>query len=125
MATLPGYVKIMAGTLTEAPANVVVASEVDRGAPKMRRKNSDTLVAMPADLWFDTATESATFETWFYSATGANAGAGFFSMAHPRTGATINARFKGGELGTLTPLHGRWPGPCKRSVTFEFLQAAY
>ncbi len=91
----------------------------------VRQKYAAKTLTMPADLWFEDPNDAASFEAWFYSATGANAGAGFFSMDHPRTGATINARFKGGELGTLTPLHGRWPGPCKRNVTFEFLQSAY
>lgn len=125
MAALPTYVKVMAGSLSELPATVAIASEVDRGVPKMRRKNSDTMVDMPADLWFDNVTDAASFEAWFWGATGANGGAAFFTMTHPRKGTTINARIKGGELGALTPLHGRWPGPCKRSVTFEFLQAAY
>ena len=125
MAALPSYVKVMAGSLTETPASVTLTSEMDRGVPKVRRKNSDTMVAMPSDLWFDNVTDAASFETWFYSASGANGGAVFFTMTHPRTGATINARIKDGDLGALTPLHGRWPGPCKRSVTFEFLRTAY
>jgi hypothetical protein len=125
MAALPSYVKVMAGSITETPASVTISSEMDRGVAKVRRKNSDTMVDMPASLWFDNVADVASFETWFYSSTGAGGGAAFFTMTHPRTGATINARIKDGELGALTPLHGRWPGPCKRDVKFEFLRSAY
>lgn len=128
MATFPAGIGIVLGSVSEAPPPAVVSSAMERGVPKVRRDRSDVLVPIKATLQFRDSAHFETFRTWFYSPTGAGAGAAFFSMVHPRTGATVQARIAGGQLGELTPIHGTWRvgyQRCRCAVTFEVLQAAY
>ena len=126
MATFPSDVKYVMGAYEEDRAPVVLRSEMERGLPKQRRMNSDTLVQVKVTLQFNSLAHHATFEAWFDSQIGA--GADFFDWPHPRTGAVVQARIVGGVLGPLKPLHGVWrPGlqRCRRDATIEYLRGAY
>jgi hypothetical protein len=128
MATFPAGIGIVLGSVSEEPPPAVVSSPMERGVPKVRRDRSDVLVPIKAQLQFRNAAQFEEFRAWFYSPTGAGAGAAFFSMQHPRTGATVQARIAGGQLGALSPIHGTWRqgyDRCRCAVTFEVLQTAY
>ncbi len=122
MAAFPSYVKVLLGA-TEQPKTVVMRSEMERGVPKQRRIASDTMVTVPVELLFDTPTDAANFETWVYSQIGG--GADWFDWTSPRTGAVVQARIVGGDLGVLKPKRGVWSGVCSRNLTLEYLWSAY
>ena len=122
MATFPTYVKILIGS-SESPKSVVLRSEMERGVPKQRRLSSDAMVTVPVDLFFETNQNAADFETWVYSQIGG--GSNWFDWTNPRTGATVQARIVGGELGALKPATGIWSGMSMRSMQFEYLRSAY
>lgn len=124
----PTGVAIVLGSVSESPQSAVLRSEMERGVPKQRRERSDVLVSVPAELQFRNKAQAQDWLDWFYSAAGAGAGADWFAWVHPRTGQTVQARIKGGELGPLQPMHGTWRAGldrCRRSVTFEYLQPIY
>lgn len=126
--TFPAGVGIVLGSVSEEPQSAVLRSEMERGVPKQRRDRSDVLVSVPATLQFTNAAQAQAWLDWFYSAAGAGGGADWFAWVHPRTGATVQARIKGGTLGPLQPVHGTWRAGrdrCRRTVTFEYLQPAY
>jgi hypothetical protein len=122
MATFPSYVKVFLGA-TEQPKSVVLRTEMERGVPKQRRVASDTMVTVPVELMFDTPDDASRFETWVYSQIGG--GADWFDWPNPRTGAMVQARIVGGDLGVLKPKRGVWDGVCSRSLTLEYLRSAY
>lgn len=126
MATFPSDVLCVLGAYSEERTPVVLRSEMERGVPKQRRTASDTMVSVKVTLQFKDSAHNEAFETWFDSQIGS--GADWFSWVHPRTGATVQARIVGGQLGPLAPLHGTWkPGRqrCRRDATFEYLRSAY
>lgn len=124
MATFPSYVQIALGSTSEDRAPVVLRTEMERGVPKQRRMASDTMVTVPVTLMFKSKQNSDDFETWFD--TQINSGADWFSWIDPRSGTVRQARFVGGKLGALIPVHGTWRIPrCQRTATFEYLRSAY
>ena len=81
-----------------APASQIVETDMEVGAPRMRRRTSAVCEKISV-TWKYTDAQLATFRTWFDSATGANAGANWFyiSLARGTTGlVTCEARFSGG-----------------------------
>lgn len=98
MAAFPN-VKFNFTDLSEAPEPVVERSEMERSIPKQRRKASDARVECQITVLFDTKTEAAAFEDWFFDEI--NAGQDWFDWTHPRTLAVVQARVVGGELGAL------------------------
>jgi hypothetical protein len=99
VAAFPTTIRYDWRDLSETVASVVTRTEMERGVPKQRRTNSDALVRLGLTLNFRGKADYAAFETWFY--TQINAGADFFDFVHPRTGATIAARFVGGNMGQV------------------------
>lgn len=81
------------------PEPVVERSEMERGVPKQRRIASDARVEVPITVRHDTKAEALAFEDWFYE--DINAGQDWFNWTHPMTGAVVQARVVGGELGQL------------------------
>lgn len=124
MATMPSYVQISAGSVSEDRAPVVIRSEMERGVPKQRRIASDAMVSVPVVLMFKSSADNDSFEAWFDSQIGS--GANWFSWTHPRTGAVVQARFVEGRLGALSAVHGTFKrGRCQRSATLEYLRSTY
>lgn len=122
MATFPSTVKYGWRDLTEAPESVVERTQMERGIPKQRRVRSDVRVELQLTLEFDSKAEVASFETWFY--TDIKAGQEFFDFVHPRTGATVQARFVEGGLGELRFRH-RILEQSTRTVRLEYWRAAW
>lgn len=123
MPAFPSYVKLGWKDTGEQPAPVVARSEMERGIAKQRRIAADTVVTVPLTLYFDTAADAANFESWFYSAAGANAGAAWFDFTLPRTGAVVQARIVGGDLGSLVPASRNWAFS-QRQLKLEYVRAA-
>ncbi len=121
MAAFPTYVKLGWKETGEKPSPIVARTEMDRGLAKQRRIAADTVVQVPVMAYFDTTTDAANFETWVYSTIGG--GADWFTMTNPRTGATINARIVGGDIGMLKPGNKAW-GYAYRQFTIEYVRAA-
>lgn len=108
--------------LSETPDTVVERSEMERGRPKQRRTNSDVRIEVALTVHFDNATQVADFETWFW--TTINAGQDYFDWTHPRTGAVVQARIVGGQLGALSYL-GPTLGWAKRTIKLEYWRSAW
>lgn len=108
--------------LTETPESVVERSQMERGVPKQRRVASDARVEVQVTLHFDTASQVAAFETWFYDVI--DAGQDWFDWVHPRTGATLQAHIVNGELGALSYLAPTL-GWAKRTLRLEYWRSAW
>jgi hypothetical protein len=119
MAAFPSAHKILIET-SEAPASVVIRSEMERGIPKQRRIAADALVTVPISVIFFTKQEAADFEDWFYN--DISAGADFFDWTDPRTGVDVEARIVGGQLGELVPLRENYT-MSRRSMTLEYVRS--
>jgi hypothetical protein len=122
MATFPTYVDIAWADTAEQPASVVMRSEMERSVPKQRRMASDTMVTVPVTLYFRTKQNATDFEDWVYTQIGG--GADWFAWTNPRTGATVQARIVGGDIGALKPGSRAWTF-AERSLQLEYLRSAY
>lgn len=105
-----------------APEAVVERSEVERGIPKQRRIASDARVEVDITVRHDTKTEALAFEDWFY--TTINAGQDWFDLTHPVTGAVVQARVVGGQLGPLK-FEQRTLQASYRTLKIEYWRAAW
>ncbi|MCG8275410.1 hypothetical protein [Stenotrophomonas sp. NLF4-10] len=118
MADFPRYVHILTDGFSDSFDPSVERTEMERGVPKQRLANSQVLVKLGATLFFRSAADVAAFETWYFDTIKR---IGWFQIKHPRTGATIAARFENGSIGTLVPL-----GPAffiaSRNVVMEYLR---
>lgn len=108
--------------MREAHEPAVERSQMERGIPKQRRISSDVRIELALTLYFDSAADLAAFETWFY--TTINAGQDFFDFTHPRTGAALQARFVGGELGEVS-YQNRTLGKSSRPVKLEYWRSTW
>jgi hypothetical protein len=122
MAAFPAGMKYDWRDMGEAPESVVERAPMERGIPKQRRIASDARVEVSITLHFDSTTEITNFETWFYDTV--RAGQDWFDWVHPRTGATLQARVVGGELGPLKYLR-RPLDKATRSLKLEYWRAAW
>jgi len=52
-----------------------------------------------------------------------SAGAAFFDLVHPRTGATVQARVLGGDIGQVRPLGTRAGSRYARSFQLEYVRS--
>lgn len=120
MAAWPTYPVVLRDGHSEQHAPIAERSEMDRGVPKQRRTQSDVIVTLALNLLFRTDADANAFESWYYSNSGAAAGAASFDWTHPRTGVVYQARVVANSLGPLTPL-GR--GISRRTIQVEYLQA--
>lgn len=98
---------------------VVLRSEVERGMPRQRRTSADARVSVPCTLVFRSAAAAAEFEAWYYAE-----GFGWFDFTLPRTGAVVEARIVGGDIGGLTPITPAW-NASERSITIEYRRPGF
>lgn len=99
MATWPAGTKFDWRDYAELPDSMVERAEMERGIPKQRRVTSDVREELHLVLHFFTKAEETAWSAWFD--TDIHAGQDFFDFPHPRTGATVQARFVGGTKGEL------------------------
>ena len=124
MATFPAYAKIDKSGYGEEHAPIVARSEMDRGVPKQRKLQSDVMVTVKLNLLFLNKTDAANFEDWYYSSTGAAAGAAFFDWKDPRTGVIRQARAVANQLGPLAQYGGTSAFiMLTRTLSIEYLRA--
>ncbi len=118
MASFPAYVSVLASGYGEDFDPSIQRTEMERGVPKERRLNSQVLAKVEATLLFDSPADIAAFETWYFQTINR---IGWFDLVHPRTGATVTARFEGARLGRLTPRNPMF-SRATRTVVFEYLR---
>lgn len=118
MASLPSYVCIEQGGWSEDASPSVERVEMERGPAKQVKLNSHRFPQVTATFVFKTKADAAAFEDWYdYTIYGV----GWFDMVHPLRGSTIQARFVGGDIGSLTP-RGRGFDVSSRTVTLEYMR---
>ena len=103
MAALPGYVVVRMAGYTEDLDPSVLRTEMDRGPAKQRVQNHHTIETLQVSFLFATSLQAEAFLDWYHDDIRR---VGYFDMVHPRTGATISARFPGGSIGTLRSIAG-------------------
>jgi len=118
MAEFPSYARVLVDGFGESFDPSVERTEMERGMPKERLLNSGVLMELPCTLLFFSAADAAAFETWYFDTIRR---IGNFNFLHPRTGAVVLARFKGGNIGTLAPVSPGF-GQLVRQVTIEYLR---
>jgi hypothetical protein len=118
MAALPSYVGVLFDGYSESFDPAIERTEMERGEPKQAVINSQVLMKLGVSLRFNSKADVASFETWYFDTIGR---IGTFTMTHPRTGATITARFENGSIGTLVPLDLDF-AIAQRDVVIEYLR---
>jgi hypothetical protein len=121
MPAFPTWVQVVPLDSAEQMKPVVLRSEMERSIPKQRRIAADTLGTLPVTAVFQNAQRATEFEDWFFNEAGA--GAAFFDWVHPRTGATVQARIVGGDIGQLRPLGSRPNSRYARSFQVEYVRS--
>ena len=118
MATFPSYVRVLHSGFGEEFEPSVLRTEMERGVPKQRVLNTRVMQELPCTLLFDSSADVDAFETWYFSTIKR---IDTFDLTHPRTGATVQARFKGGAIGRLNPRNPQY-SRATRDVVFEYLR---
>ena len=90
--TLPGFDKMLADGYEAVMVDNIIATEMDVGPPKIRRRSSAGVEPISGSMRM-TATQLATFKT-FYNTT-INYGADEFDATHPETGGACTMIFMG------------------------------
>lgn len=121
MAAFPSYVKLGWKDTAEQMKPIVARSEMERGVAKQRRFQADTIVTVPVTAFFQTGADATSFETWVY--TTINGGMDWFDFTLPRTGAVVQGRIVGGDIGALMPSTRTW-AKSQRSFKLEYVRAA-
>jgi hypothetical protein len=123
MAAFPTYAKIASDGFNEAHSPTALRSDMERGMAKQRRTQSTATVTLQVTLLFMSKVDSAAFEDWYYSPTGAAHGAAFFDFTDPRTGVVRQARVVANSLGPLSTMGGSMLSRTKRTLQIEYLRA--
>ena len=118
MATFPPYAEVLFAGYSESFDPSVERTEMERGVPKQRLKNTQVLVKVQASILFRSAADVAAFEDWYFNDLGR---IGWFDLVHPRTDQPIRARFDGGSIGTLVPLTTLFR-VARRDLVIEYLR---
>jgi len=118
MNVWPSGAKLRFSGLSEDFDPSVERVEMERGVPKQRIVNTQVMATITAAVLFRTPADVQAFEDWYFGPLGR---IGWFTIAHPRTGVSITARFVGGQVGALSP---QAPGfyLAQRQVTMEYLR---
>jgi len=119
MPVWPTYAKLLMEGYSEEFDPSIERTEMERGIPKERVLNSQVLDSITATVLFRSAGDIAAFDAWYFTDVKR---VGWFTMAHPRTGAAISARFQAGKLGRLSPIAPGF-GAAMREVVLEYLRA--
>lgn len=77
-------------TFSESPPNNILRSSMDRGPDKIRRRTTANVRPIQFTMIL-TKAQVATLETFYVTTT--TSGAAEFTYTHPRTAATVTARF--------------------------------
>ena len=118
MADFPDYVDILFDGYSERFDPAVEIVEMERGPPKMSVLNSQVRKTISVSLLFRSKTDIASFESWYFNTIRR---VGAFNMTHPRTGATITARFSNADIGELVPLTTGFR-IAKRDCAIEYME---
>lgn len=103
LPTLPSYARAIMSTASDTPKPQVDRTEMDRGPAIQRVSGGRVLFNSAMELLFESNADVNSFMDWYVNTIGV---IGWFTMRHPRTSATITARFPRGELGDVTPITG-------------------
>lgn len=98
MATFPSFAIPLTDTVGETFDPSVLRTEMERGVPKERIENSRVLATVSMTVLFTTKADANAFVDWYFDTIGR---IGWFDFTHPRTGQTLQARFVGGQIGSL------------------------
>lgn len=118
MNNLPDYVSILIDGFGERFDPAVKRTEMDRGPVKQEILNSQVLVETEATLFFRSREDTVKFDSWYFDTIRR---IGWFDMYDHRYRLTRSMRFKGGDIGTLTPLAGGFRY-AQRQVTLEYMR---
>ncbi len=122
MATLPDYVKFKLAGASMEPTKVIDRSEMERGVQRARRTNSDAIHTLSATMVFHSKAEMLSFEAWYYSRTGADAGAAWVTWNDECGGVIRQIRFV--SLGALVNLFGDYE-LSEWQCSIEWIRSAY
>ncbi len=118
MAAFPTYAIPLTETVAEAFDPSVLRTEMERGVPKQRVENSRVLATVSMTVLFKTKADANAFVDWYFDTIGR---IGWFHFTHPRNGRQLQARFVGGQIGSVNAE----PGPAGRqtcSLSIEYLR---
>lgn len=118
MASLPAYTVVRMTGFSEDIEPSVQRTEMERGVAKQRVINTHVVVTANMSFLFMTSADAAAFEAWYFDVIKR---VQWFTMTHPRTGATITARFPGGAIGELRSIAGTdhlW----QRDLSVEYMR---
>ena len=118
MEALPDYVLVTYPDWSEGIDPAVERIEMERGPALQAIRNTHVFKQVRATFLFRTAADAVAFEDWYFDALGR---VDWFTMRHRLSGATIQARFVGGDIGALVPTADDF-SQSKRSVTLEFMR---
>lgn len=90
MTAWPSLPKPLINTFKETPPDNSIRTEMETGYDKVRRRSTAASYPMSFDL-FLTPAQTATLDTFYNSTT--KSGSLSFDFTHPRTAATVSARF--------------------------------
>jgi len=100
---LPTYARAIMASASDTPKPLVDRVEMDRGPAQQRLNGPRVLFNSAIELLFESQNDVNSFIDWYVTTLGV---VGWFTMKHPRTGATITARFPMGTLGDIVPIIG-------------------
>lgn len=118
MASLPSYTTVLFSGLSDSFDPSVTRTEMERGPAKQAIKNSQVLRSINATLMFQSRADALAFETWYFDTIKR---IGWFEFHDTRDGQTRSVRFRGGDIGTLTPVRIGFD-VSQRNVTLEYYQ---
>ncbi len=117
MAAFPSYARLILASGTESIDPSVERTQMERSIAKQRVINSSPMAQFSATVLFQSKADIASFETWWKTTISR---VGWFDLTHPRTGSLIQARFVGGDIGTLQPATAGFT-VATRDVVMEYL----
>lgn len=119
MSSLPSYARVVFDGYSETFEPAVLRTEMERGVPIERVLNTDVIEEVSVSLYFDTNAAHSNFEDWYFNTIKR---IGYFDWKHPRLGVVVQARFKGGSIGSLAPITGGFRGIVRSNVTLEYVR---
>jgi hypothetical protein len=122
MPAFPSYARLVVSGANVDAAPVVARSNMERGVPRTRRIASDPLMTVGGTILFLKYEDAESFEDWYYSAAGGNAGAGWLDWTDPRTRVARSVRIA--SLGALVAEADRF-SICQRACTLEYVRRTY